>query len=350
MAMVIIAACVVLGLLTITVGARLAGDFIGGVAGAFSNSIGRLVSQGPATAPPSGVTLDTPQIDAAPNGGFTNQPSVPIQGTVPGASVGKTGYSVNVYIVAKGGAQRKVASVPVGGTTRFSTSAITLTEGSNDFVAKLASPTGEGNPSPVVTYILDTKDPSLAIKSPSQGAHVSVAAVDVSGTSDPGVTLTIRNEQSPGGARNSAVIGADGTFKLTIPIVAGANTIDVSAIDQAGNTTLTSLIVNRAYGQLAPHLSVSPTKFRSSSQTTLKMAVHATTFNGAPLASATVTFTVTIHGLGPIVSPELTTDATGTATWQVPIGGSTPGTGQVSVLITTSAGDVVMATTAVTTT
>ena len=350
MAMVIVAACVVLGLLTITVGARLAGDLIGGIAGAFSNSIGRLVSQGPATAPPSGVTLDTPLIDTPSNGGYTNLSSVPIQGTVPGASVGKTGYTVNVYLIAKSGAQRKVASVAVGGTTRFSTSAITLTEGANDFVAKLASPTGEGGPSPIVTYTLDTTEPGLSIKSPSQGARVSASTIDVSGTSDVGATLTIRNEQSPGGARNSEVIGADGTFKLTIPVVAGANTIDVSSTDQAGNTTLTSLIVNRANGQLAAHFSVTPTRFRSSSQTTLKLTVHATAFNGTPLAHATVTFTVTIHGLGPIVSPELTTDATGVATWQVPISGSTAGAGQASVLITTSAGDVVTATAAITTT
>lgn len=350
MAMVILVACLVGGLLTLTVGVRLAGDFFGGIAGAFSNSIGRLTSQGPATAPPSGVALDTPLIDQPSNGGYTNQATVPIQGTVPAGSIGKSGYTVNVYLVAKSGAQRKVASVAVGGTTRFSTSPITLTEGTNDFVARLASSTGEGQPSPIATYILDTKAPSLSIRSPSQGAHVSTSTVDVSGTCDVGSTVTIRNEQSPGGARNSQVIGADGGFKLSIPVVAGLNTIDVSATDQAGNTTLTSLAVNRAYGQLAAHLSVSPSKFRSSSQTTLKLTLHATSFNGAPLANATATFTVTIHGLGPIVSPELTTDATGTATWSVPISGSTAGAGQASVLVTTPAGDIITATYTITTT
>jgi hypothetical protein len=57
-----------------------------------------------------------------------------------------------------------------------------------------------------------------------------------------------------------------------------------------------------------------------------------------------------IQGLGPIVSPELTTDATGTATWQVAISGATPGIGQASVLVTTTEGDQVTATSTITTT
>jgi hypothetical protein len=62
-----------------------------------------------------------------------------IQGSVPAASVGKTGYTVHVYLLGKngcqsaGGERRRWA-----GTTRFSTPQIKLTEGSNVFVATLA--------------------------------------------------------------------------------------------------------------------------------------------------------------------------------------------------------------------
>ena len=350
MAMVIMCACLVLGLLTITVGARMAGDLIGGIAGAFGNSIARLTSQAPATAPPSGVALDTPVIDAPSNGGYTNQGTVPIQGSVPSASIGKTGYVVNVYLVGKNGAQRKVTSVPVGGTTRFSTTPVTLTEGANTFVAKLASPAGEGGPSPVVTYTLDTKPPMITIASPAQGITVNSGTVDVSGTCDAGASVSVRNEQAPGGARNNQLAGADGTFRLTVPVVAGSNTIDLTATDQAGNSSSTSLTISRANGHLAAHLSVTPSKFRASTQPTLKVTLHASSFSGAPLANATVTFTITIQGLGPIVSPQLTTDATGTVTWQVPITGASPGSGQASVLVTTPAGDGVTATAPITTT
>jgi hypothetical protein len=55
-------------------------------------------------------------------------------------------------------------------------------------------------------------------------------------------------------------------------------------------------------------------------------------------------------GLGPIVSPELTTDQTGTATWKVTISGATPGVGAASVLVTSSTGDQVPATARIVTT
>jgi hypothetical protein len=53
---------------------------------------------------------------------------------------------------------------------------------------------------------------------------------------------------------------------------------------------------------------------------------------------------VTVAGLGPIVSPELTTDETGTANWQVTISGSQPGIGAATVMVTSSEGDQVSAT------
>ncbi|MGD0409170.1 MAG: Ig-like domain-containing protein [Candidatus Limnocylindrales bacterium] len=350
MAAFIVSGCLLLGLLTLTVGSGLMTDILSQLASAFGNAVGRLTSQAPPTAPPSGVALDTPVIDAPPNNGFTNQPSTSIQGSVPAAAIGKTGYAVDVYLIAKDGSRRRVASVTVGATTRFSTPTITLTEGNNVFVATLSTPTGEGGPSPVVTYILDTTPPKIAISSPAQGANVATSTVSVSGSCDAGSTISIRNEEAPGGAFSSQVVGTDGKFSLAVPVVAGPNTIDLSATDQAGNSSSTSLTINRDYGQLAAHLAVTPSKFSSSSQATLKLTLHATSLNGGPLANAKVTFTVTIYGLGPIVSPELSTDATGTATWQVAISGALAGPGQASVLVTSPAGDQAIGTAGITTT
>jgi hypothetical protein len=349
-AMFVLACCLLLGLLTLTVGTGLITGLIGGISQAFSDAVSHITSQAPATPPPSGVALDTPVLDTPPDNGYTNQPNVVIQGTVPGATVGKSGYTVHVYLLVKGGAQRQVASLPVGKTTRFATSAITLTEGSNAFVATLVASSGEGQASPVVTYILDTGPPKIVVTSPASGATVTVSTVAVTGTVDPGASITIRNEQAVGGAISSQTVGSDGKFKLTVPVVAGANNIDLTATDQAGNSASKSLTVNRDYGQLAAHLAASPTKFAASSQTTLKLTLRATSLNGGPLANAKATFTVAIHGLGPILSPELTTDSTGTASWQVDISGATPGTGQASVLVTSPAGDQVTGTTSITTT
>jgi Glucodextranase, domain B len=349
-AIVVVAAICMLGLLTLTVGTGLAAGFIGGIGSAFNNAVSHLTSHAPATVPPSGVTLDTPSLDAPDAGGYTNQATVVLEGTVPGDTVGKSGYTVRVYLLGKNGDRAVVANVVVGGTTRFGTPALTLKEGNNSFVATLVSSGSEGQPSPTVTYILKTSPPKIVVSSPASGAKVSTSTLNVTGTVDAGATVTIRNEQALGGAVSSQVVGADGKFKLTVPVVAGPNTIDLSATDLAGNSASKSLIVNRDYGQLAAHLSVSPSRFAASSQTTIKITLRATSLNGGPLANAKATFTVSIEGLAPIVSPELTTDATGTATWQVTISGASIGNGNASVLLTSPAGDQVTATTAIVTT
>jgi hypothetical protein len=346
----IIAGGLVLGLITVTVGTSMATGLIGQIAGAFNGAMTRLSSQGPATAPPSGAALDTPVLDVPSNDGYTSQVSMPIVGSVPGATVGKTGFTVHVYLVGENGVRNEVARVTVGATTRFSTPPTTFTEGQNKFVATLEGPNGEGHDSPPVIYILDTTPPKVSIASPADGARVSVSSIDVAGTSDAGATIQVRNEAAPGGALNSAVVGSDGKFKLTVLVVAGPNKVDLTSTDQAGNATNASLTVNRDYGQLAAHLAVTPSKFASTSQTTLKLTIHATSFNGNPLANAKVDFTVTIHGLGPISSPTLITDATGTAVWEVPISQATPGIGQASVVVTTDAGDVTAADAPITTT
>jgi hypothetical protein len=323
---------------------------IGQIAGAFNGAVTRLSSQGPGTAPPSGAALDTPVLDVPSNDGYTKQVSMPIVGSVPGATVSKTGYTVLVYVVGSNGARNEIARVTVGATTRFSTPPATLTEGQNTFVATLSGPNGEGQESPPITYILDTKLPKVSITSPAAGARVSAASIDLTGTSDAGATIFVRNRAVTGGAPNSAVVGSDGKFKLTVRVVAGLNTIDLTSTDQAGNATNTSLSVKRDYGQLAAHLSVIPSKFASSSQATLKLTMRATSFNGNPLANAKASFTVTIQGLGPIVSPDVTTDAKGTAVWEVSVSQATPGIGQAAVVVTSDAGDVVTANAPITTT
>ena len=339
-----------LGLLTITVGAGMMTGLVGQIAGAFNGAVTKLSSQGPATAPPSGVALDTPVLDVPSGGGYTNQVSIPIVGSVPAVTVGKTGYTVNVYLIDKSGVRSEVARVTVGATTRFATAPVNLNEGQNTFVATLAGPSTEGHESPAVTYILDTKPPKITVTSPGAGATVSAASIEVSGTSDAGATITVRSEMAPGGALNRAVVGADGKFRVTVPVVAGPNTIDLTSTDQAGNATNTSLSVKRDYGQLAAHLAVTPSKFASSAQVTLKLTIHATSFSGNPLANARASFAVQIQGLGPIVSPDLTTDATGTAVWEVSVSKAAPGIGQATVTVTTDAGDQVTANAAITTT
>jgi hypothetical protein len=349
-AMALIGGGLVLAVITVIIGIGLVGNIVGGIASAFGGAMDRISSQAPATPAPSGLALDTPVLDALDNGGYTNMTPTAISGTVPGSAAGKDGYSVIVYRLASDGGRQRVAQVAIGATTHFVTPAVPLAEGQNVFAATLATPAGEGQPSPPITIILDTTPPPLKVTSPAANAQVSASALAVSGVTDPGAKVTIRNEQAPGGAASNTTAGTDGVFKLNVPVVAGPNTIDLTATDTAGNSTNAAFTVNRAYGKLAAHLSASPAKFSSSAVTTLTLTVHATSVNGGPLANAKVTFTVTIVSLGPIVSPELTTDASGMATWTVSISGEGIGTGQASALVTSPAGDQVTGTTPITTT
>lgn len=346
-------ALVMLGLVVVLIGSGLVVNVANGFGGAFHDAVTKLTSQPPATAAPSGaVSVDTPTLDTPDNSGYTNQASQTLQGRVPAPTVGKSGYSVHVYQLGTGAkaanSKSLVASVPVGSTTRFVTPQITLVEGINTFAATLVGPSGEGSLSQSVAFTLDTTAPSIAITSPRQNATINASTLNLSGQTDPSINLLVRNQQVAGGGVTPTSSGPDGRFTASLPIVAGPNTIVVSATDRAGNSASTTLTVKRAYGDLSAHLQVTPSKFSSAGTTSLKLVAHATSTNGGPLADAQVTFTVQVQGLGPVVSPNVTTDATGTANWQISISGATPGSGQASVLVTSPAGDNVTATAAIT--
>ena len=339
----IASALIMLGIVTVLIGSGLVVDVARGVGSAFQNAITRLTSQPPPTIAPSGAVLDVPLIDPPANSGYTSQATQIIAGAVPPATVGKSGYKVHVYQLATNNAKTLVAEVVIGSTTRFSTPALTLTEGSNVFAAAIDGPTGEGKLSASVTYILDTTAPPITVSSPKQNALLNSSIASISGQTDPGVSLIIRNKQVAGGGVTTATAGSDGRFSASVAIIAGPNTIVITGTDEAGNAASTTITVRRSYGDLAAHLQVSPAKFAAKSSTTLTLTVRATSINGGPLADAQVTFIVQPQGLGPIQSPEgLTTNSSGTATWQIAISGATAGSGTASVMVTSPAGDVTM--------
>ncbi|HEY5486453.1 MAG TPA: hypothetical protein VIK06_02295, partial [Candidatus Limnocylindrales bacterium] len=143
----------------------------------------------------------------------------------------------------------------------------------------------------------------------------------------------------------------DGKFDLTVALVAGSNSIQITSTDQAGNSTPASLTLRRDFGQLAVHLTVAPAKFSVAAPTPITLTAHATSANGGPLAGASVTFTLTIQGLGPIMPAPTTTDATGTATFSTTISGATAGTNsRATVQVVLSTGDSVEDSAPITTT
>lgn len=331
--------CLVFAFLTFSVGAGLLSGVAGQLGGAINGAISKVSSQAPATMTPSGVALDTPVLDVAPNQGFTNVKQVQLTGSVPGAAVGKSGYLVRIFSVAADGKKSPVADIPVGLVSRFQSQALNLVEGPNAFVAVLVSPSGEGASSPPVVYTLDTTPPQLAISSPANNSKQTAPSVHVTGTTDPNATVTIRNTQVPCGSSCSQVVGGDGRFDLTVSLVAGDNPIVVTATDQADNPTTKTLTLKGNFGQLGVHLTANPSRINITKPTLITLTAHATSANGGPLANASVTFTLTIEGLGPITSPG-TTNAAGMATWHTTVFGASPGTGSLAtVQVISSTGD-----------
>ena len=351
-ALALIGVCLVFGFITLSVGAGVLSSAAGQLGGAIGGALSKVSSQSltPATAGPSGVALNTPVFTPPNNQGFTNQPQVVLAGSVPGGAIGKSGYIVRIFTVAANGAKSPVADVPVGQVSQFQSPALNLVEGANAFVAVLVTPTGEGASSPPVVYTLDTKAPAIKIASPANNSTQTGTSVHITGTTDAGATVTLRNPQAPGGSLSSQVVGGDGKFDLTVAIVAGSNAIQITSTDQAGNSTTVPLTLKRDFGQLAVHLSVNPSKFSVAAQTTIKLTAVATSANGGPLAGASVTFTLTVQGLGPITPASVTTDATGSATFTTTIAGAAPGSGLATVQATSSTGDSVTNSVKITTT
>ena len=97
------AACLMLGLRDLERGLGLMTGFIGQIAGLRQRHQPAWIAGSGHARRPRALQLDTPVLDTPPNGGYTNQSSIPLLGSVPGAAVGKTGYSVHVYLLGKNG-------------------------------------------------------------------------------------------------------------------------------------------------------------------------------------------------------------------------------------------------------
>ncbi len=117
-------------------------------------------------------------------------------------------------------------AVPLDGAGNFSC-LYELQEGTNIITVLATDPAGNVRKL-VLTVHRDTVGPVLSVLSPGDGSRTYNMSVDILGTTEPGVTLTVNGEQvNP---------GLDGSFsKLNFPLELGQNNISVLAVDRAGN-------------------------------------------------------------------------------------------------------------------
>ncbi len=326
----LVLAVIGLGGLVLLAAMGVVGKVVVGLGSAFSGAISRVVAT-PSPSPSPLIVPNAPTL-SVPTQQYTNQPTIDLSGLVPGSFVGQSGVTIRIYRALAGKPPTLLIEVPVGTTPGFTVPALTLVKGRNDFTATLFGPGGESPRSKPVTYVLDTSAPKVKILSPAPDTVVNGATVTIRGQTQAHSALVARNE-----ANNASITGTaadDGTFSLVLPIDSGPNGIRISATDPAGNQGQTVINILRGSGKLAARLTASQYRFAVGRlPTNVTLAVHVTDPDGRPVEAASVTFTLTIPGVGPITQA-LTTDATGAATWKttIPIG-ATAGQGNAAVLV-----------------
>lgn len=293
---------------------------IGPLVASLGDSLDAAIGKLSATVQPSAsevVATDSPII-AAPEHPFTNVASAQLRITVPVAVIG-TAARVRVYVALQGLSMTPVQELAVGSTTQL-TATVDLTAGQNSFTATVVKDGVESAESPVVTIVLDQDPPKLSIASPKNGATVNDTKVTISGTTQAQADLIAHNAVD--GASVTGRAASDGTFSLVIAIDQGSNAIDVKATDPAGNSTTVTITVKQGSGDMTAQLYASLYSIRiSSPPASLVFTVIVKDPNGAALPGATATFVVTIPGLNPVTSPPKLTDATGRASFTVPLNG-----------------------------
>ncbi|MES2209278.1 MAG: Ig-like domain-containing protein [Chloroflexota bacterium] len=313
-----------------------AGGGVGVLVGALSTSVTGFIDRVTATAQPTATELvaaDAPVI-ALPTEPYTNLPTADLQVTVPSAQVGNTAARLRIYLTLEGQAPAPISEVPMGSTIRMVVP-VELTQGRNDFHATIVEGGIESEPSPIVTFILDTDPPKIVLTSPKDGATVNRATATLTGTTQPRTTLLARNATN--GTSISGQTGSDGAFALELPLENGTNAITITARDPAGNPGELALSVVRGSGALSSTLTASAYRISTSSlPVSIQLTVLVLDPDGAPLPGATITFTLTVPGIPPI-SKDAVSGGDGRATFTTTLPKDvTVGGGLATVLVATT--------------
>jgi len=302
---------------------------VGGAVSAIAGAVLPSPSPGPTLAIiPTSPVLDAP-MEAA-----TNQASVTVTGSVPASISGqRAGLMIRLYVALPKMVPVQVREVPLGELPTFAIPDVALQPGRNDFSATVVGPGGEGEASPIVTYVLDTTKPTLAISSPKDKTAVSGASVTIVGKTQGASTISARNAANGRTAIGAA--DATGSFQVLVPLADGTNAISVTATDPAGNAATAVLTVQRGTGQLKVTLTASASKISAKQPNMLKLSAVATDPGGKNLAGRDIAFTLNILGVPPITGQE-TTNASGVAVFGTSIpAGATPGKGTGTAFLTT---------------
>jgi len=290
----------------------------------------------PTPSPSASLTpIPAPPMLVAPERAATNQPTVTVVGTVPLEVVRRDGFIVRIYVALPDQEPVAVRDVAVGETPSFVVENLPLEPGRNDVTATLVGPGGESEPSPAVTYVLDTSKPKITVTAPEDGATVNGATATITGKTQGSSVVVARNEAN--GSSATATADAKGAFTLEIALRSGANGVSLSATDPAGNVGTAVLTVLRGSGVL--ELALSASAYRISAARlprAIELSARLNDPDGGLLAGETVSFTLSIPGV-PVITGDDTSDESGIATFRTTIpAGATVGSGLATAFVGTA--------------
>ena len=286
----------------------------------------------PSPSEPDIIVADSPII-VPPSEPYTNKGNLDLELVLPEDVSGDTEATVRIYVAFEGGAPAAIAEVPVGSTTRLIVP-VALTPGRNDFTATVVRPGSESDPSPLVTFILDQEPPPIKVDSPTEGQTVNGESATISGVTQGRSTLIARNDTN--GASTSGVAESDGGFSIALPLATGSNALTLAVTDPAGNVGQVTINVVRGSGALTASLSASAYRISTARlPATIQLAVIVTDPDGAPLAGAAVTFSLTVPGIPPLTF-DTVTGADGRAVFSTTLPRDViPGAGNATVFVST---------------
>jgi hypothetical protein len=164
------------------------------------------------------TTKPTLTISSLANGAYTNIATLNVSGNAIDAG-GISSVTVNGQAV----------TVNAGGSFSY---ALTLTAGANT-ITTIATDIAGNQQVDTRTVTYDQTVPVLTVSTPADNSTTTQSFVTVTGTISENSTVTISvNNGSP---QSAAITG--NTFSATVNLAAGVNTIDISAVNQAGNAT-----------------------------------------------------------------------------------------------------------------
>ncbi|MBT1070300.1 hypothetical protein [Pelotalea chapellei] len=171
------------------------------------------------TIPPvADTTLPTLTISSLANNSYTNKVTLNISGNASDAG-GIKSVTVN---------GQPVILNPDGSFSH----ALTLVAGANT-ITTIATDNAANQQVDTRTITYDLNAPILAVSAPADNSNTIQSFITVTGTVSETSTVTVSTNN--GSPQSAAITG--NTYSATVNLIAGVNTIDITATDQAGNTS-----------------------------------------------------------------------------------------------------------------